>query len=115
MVEKDFGTRTAGAGIAHGPEIVGGRNADDFFIAQAGNFFPKGVGLIILGIDGNQQLVFRQAIIPGNQVPGILNGVFLEIIAEGEVAEHLEEGVVPGGIADILQIIVLATGTHAFL
>ena len=39
----------------------------------------------------------------------------LEIVAEGEVAEHLEEGVVPGGVADIVEVVVLAAGAHAFL
>jgi hypothetical protein len=39
----------------------------------------------------------------------------LEVVAEGEVAEHLEEGVVPGGVADIVEVVVLAAGAHAFL
>ena len=39
----------------------------------------------------------------------------LEVIAEGEIAQHLEEGVVPGGVADIVEIVVLAAGAHAFL
>src|SRR3546814_20547746 len=39
----------------------------------------------------------------------------LEIVAEREVAEHLEEGVVPGGIADIVEVVVLAAGADAFL
>jgi hypothetical protein len=39
----------------------------------------------------------------------------LEIVAEGEVAEHLEEGVVAGGVADIVEVVVLAAGAHAFL
>ena len=39
----------------------------------------------------------------------------LEIVAEAEVAEHLEEGVMPRGVADIFQVVVLAAGTHATL
>src|SRR3546814_12959307 len=39
----------------------------------------------------------------------------LEVVAEGEVAEHLEKGVVPGGVADVLEIVVLAAGADAFL
>src|SRR5262249_13996785 len=35
--------------------------------------------------------------------------------AEREVAEHLEEGVMPRGVADIVEIVVLAAGAHAFL
>ena len=29
--------------------------------------------------------------------------------------EHLEEGVVAGGVAHVLEIVVLAAGAHAFL
>src|SRR5690606_27566430 len=37
------------------------------------------------------------------------------IVAEAEVAEHFEEGVVARGVADVFQIVVLAAGTHALL
>jgi hypothetical protein len=39
----------------------------------------------------------------------------LEIVAEREIAEHLEEGVVAGGVADIVEIVMLAAGADAFL
>src|SRR5256885_7295645 len=32
------------------------------------------------------------------EIPGEMNRLALEIVAKGEVAEHLEEGVVPGGV-----------------
>jgi hypothetical protein len=51
----------------------------------------------------------------GDQVPGSSIATFLEIVAEGEIAEHLEEGVVARGVADIVEIVVLAAGAHAFL
>src|SRR5690242_2820389 len=41
--------------------------------------------------------------------------MLLEIVAEGEVAEHLEEGVMARGVADIVEIVVLAAGAHTFL
>src|SRR5690606_5264747 len=31
------------------------------------------------------------------------------------IAEHLEEGVMPRGVADIVEIVMLAAGAHAFL
>jgi hypothetical protein len=65
-------------------------------------------------IDGDGQPV-RQAPLLGDQVPRQLDRAFLEIVAEREIAEHLEEGVVPRGIADIVEVIVLAAGAHAFL
>ena len=60
-------------------------------------------------------LFLRQAETLGDEVPGELDGDVLEVVAEREVAEHLEEGVVAGGIADVLQVVVLAAGAHAFL
>jgi hypothetical protein len=51
----------------------------------------------------------------GHQLPGQLDGAFLEIIAEREIAEHLEKRVVARGVADIVEVVVLAAGAHAFL
>ena len=49
------------------------------------------------------------------QLPGVGDRPFLEVVAEREVAEHLEEGVVAGGVADVVEVVVLAAGAHAFL
>ena len=51
----------------------------------------------------------------GDELPGEANRVALEVVAEREVAEHLEERVVPRGVADLLEIVVLAAGAHALL
>jgi penicillin-binding protein 1A len=45
----------------------------------------------------------------------MLDRLFLEVIAEGEIPQHLEEGVVARGVADIVQVVVLAAGAHALL
>ncbi len=39
----------------------------------------------------------------------------LEVIPEREVAQHLEERVVAGGVPNLLEIVVLATCAYAFL
>jgi hypothetical protein len=115
VVVENLGTRTAGAGIAHGPEIVRRGDAHDALIGQAGHLLPQVKGLIIVVIDRHPQLVLGQAVFLGNQVPGQRDGLFLEIIAEGEVTEHFKEGVVAGGVADIVEVVMLAAGAHAFL
>ena len=51
----------------------------------------------------------------GDEIPGEMDRLALEVVAEAEVAEHLEKRVVPGGVADVLQIVVLAAGAHAAL
>ena len=47
----------------------------------------------------------------GDQVPGVGDRAFLEVVAEGEVAVHLEERAVPRGLADLLDV----EGAHALL
>ena len=41
--------------------------------------------------------------------------VALEVVAEGEVAQHLEEGVMAAREADIFKVVVLAAGADALL
>ena len=115
VVVEDFRARAARAGVAHLPEIVGGRDADDLAVGQAGDLVPQVEGLVVLEIDRDGQPLRRQPEFLGDQVPGELDGAVLEIIAEREIAEHLEEGVVARRIADIVEIVVLAAGAHAFL
>jgi len=45
----------------------------------------------------------------------MLDRAGLEIVAEGEVTQHLEEGVVARSIADIVQVIVLAASPNRLL
>ena len=115
MIIENFGAGAAGSGIAHAPEIVGGRDADDTIVGKSRDLPPQRRRLLILMIDRDQQLVSRQAEILRQQGPGMGDGLFLEIVAEGEISQHFKEGVVPGGIADIVEVIVLAAGADAFL
>ncbi len=51
----------------------------------------------------------------GQQLPGQRNRVLLEVVAEREVAEHLEERVVAQRRADVVEVVVLAADPHALL
>src|SRR5262249_20545002 len=51
----------------------------------------------------------------GNEFPRVGDGIKFEIVAEAEVAEHLEERMVPVREADVLEIVVLAAGADALL
>ena len=115
VVIEDFGARTARPVLAHRPEIVLGRDADDLVIRQPGNLLPQGERLVIGVIDGRGELVGRNAPDLGQQGPGMGDRLFLEIVAEREIAQHFKEGMVPRGIADIVEIVVLAPCPHAFL
>ena len=115
VIVEDFRAWPAGSGLAHGPEIIGTRYADDARIGQSGDLLPQGPGFVIAVIDGDHQAVLGQTQLVGQKAPGERDGALLEIIAEGEISQHLEEGVMARGVADILQIVVLAAGAHAFL
>src|SRR5690606_10254212 len=115
VVVEDFGARAAGAGVAHRPEIVRAGDAGDAAFGQAGDLLPQVEGLVVVDIDGGHQPVCGDAEGLGDQVPGTLDGVFLEIVAGGEIPHHFKAGVVTGGVADVVQIVVLAAGANAFL
>src|SRR5690606_6939408 len=124
MIKEDLGAWPAGAGIAHGPEVVGCVRctlvvADTHHALgwHADFLGPDVVGLIITGVDRDPELLLGQVqpLFGGQKLPRIGDGVALEIVAETEVTEHLEEGVVACGVADVFQIVVLAAGAHTFL
>ena len=66
-------------------------------------------------IDSDQETLFVETEVLGDQGPGKLDGAVLEVVAEGKIAEHLEEGVVAGGVANVVEIVVFAASAHAFL
>ena len=67
------------------------------------------------GINGGVEALGRAAPAIDDEFPTPLDGFFLEIVTERPVPEHLEEGVVVGVVADVLEVVVLAAGTDAFL
>src|SRR5690606_41171042 len=115
VVEEDLGAWSAGTGVAHGPEVG--------FLAEAGHplngdahlLGPDAFGLIVVLVDGDPQAVRIQSELVSEQLPREADGIALEIIPEAEIAEHLEERVVAGGVAHVLQVIVLAARAHAAL
>lgn len=47
------------------------------------------------------------------QLPGKANRALLEVVSKGPVAQHLKEGVVVHILANIVQVIVLASCSYA--
>ena len=116
----DLRARAARAGVAHGPEVVLQAELVD---AVAGHALlgPQLEGLLVPGDaalaveHGDGQALGVQAERLRDELPAVRDGVRLEVVAEGEVAEHLEERVVPGGEAHVVEVVVLAAGAHALL
>ena len=49
------------------------------------------------------------------ELPREANRIALEVVAEREIPEHLEECVMPRRVADLLEVVVLPAGAHALL
>jgi hypothetical protein len=71
--------------------------------------------LIVFLIDGHPQPDRIDPEVVRKEVPREMDGLGLEVVAEREVAEHLEEGVVASGVPHVLEVIVLATHAEALL
>ena len=114
-VHVDFGAGAAGSGATGGPKVVFHAHLLDVLGVHA-LVDPHGTGFVIVGERGHPQLLGVEAVAAlilrgGEQLPGVVDGLFLEVVAEGEVAEHLEEGAVAGGLADLVDV----ERTHALL
>ena len=116
-VNKKLRARTAWSGISHLPEVVAVAHAVDAGGIGAGDFTPETPCFVVAVMHREIQTVGMNAeiIFAGHPLPGELDGLLLEVVAEGKIPQHLEEGVVPGGVAHLLQVVVLSTGTNAFL
>lgn len=44
-----------------------------------------------------------------------MDGIFLEVVAKGEISQHFEKRVVAEGVANVLEVIMLAANPHALL
>ncbi len=115
LVEDDFRAGTAGAGVPHGPEIVFLPQAHDAFRGETGDFLPKLAGFIVVVEHRGPEALLGEAVFDGEELPGRLDGPHLEVIPKGEIPQHLEKGVVPGGVAHVFQVVVLAPGPDALL
>ncbi len=114
-IDMDFGARPAGAGLPHLPEVV--------FLAELHNVNGVDIGLalpdieafLVIVVNGGVQPLLRKLPDLREQFPCPDNRLFLVVVAERPVAEHLEKGVVVGVAAHILEIVMLARRTDALL
>ncbi len=121
-VVEDLGARSAGAGLAHLPEVVFEAVLEDALLGHAG-FDPVVLGFVVARDivrafkDGDVEAVLGNAepLLARDQLPGELDCLALEVVAEAEVAQHLKEGVMAAGKAHVFKIVVLAAGADALL
>src|SRR5699024_671290 len=88
-VKIDLRAGTAGAGTVL-PEVVLLAHAYNAIGSNADFLCPDLKGLVVVLINGNPQLVNRHLEHLCAELPGPGRGLVLEVIAEGEIAEHLK-------------------------
>ena len=113
-VVVDLGAGTAGARAVL-PEVVLLAEAEDPFRGDPDVLLPDPERLVVVQIDGGVQPVRFQPHHVGQELPAEGDGLLLEVVAEGEVAQHLEIRAVPVGLADVLDVAgtdALLTGRH---
>ena len=120
-VHMYFGTWSAGALVAHFPEVI-------FFASKQyavfGNvLFPIFAGfhvfaqtlLFVAAEYGNVQVALVNLQHLGKKFPSPGDGFAFEIVAKTPVAQHLEHCVVVSVVPNLLEVVVLATYAKAFL
>ena len=120
-VVEDLGALPARPRLAGLPEVVLpepddalGRNADalprldrDGVLLQFEQRVPF--------VDGRPEALRLEPEHLGDPVPREVDGLVLVVVAEREVAHHLEEGAVPFRAADLVEVVVLPAGAQAGL
>ena len=121
QVDVNLAAGTAGAGIAHFPEVVvlvAVEHVVGRQVLEPGlPGFGVQLGPVFLGAleDGGVQFGPVNFIYFREQFPGPVDGFLLEVVAEAPVAQHLEHGMVPAVVAHGLQVVVLAAHAEALL
>src|ERR1041385_8624135 len=103
----NLATWSTGTCVAHLPEVIFFAEAQ-YALPWCANFFPQPRRIIIVCINAKREAIEWKLVDIQKQIPGKGYCVLLEIVAERKVAEHLEEGVMPGSFADLVQVIVFA-------
>src|SRR4029078_9563128 len=110
-VELEFAPRPAGPGRAGLPEVVLAAEEDDPLARDADRpprldrlLVGAEVELVVAAEHRDPDLVLGEAEALGRELERELDGALLEVVADREVAEHLEEGEVPRGVADVLDV-----------
>ena len=109
-VEVDLGARTAGTRAVL-PEVISLAEANDALCGNADLIVPDVEGLLVLLVDRGPEKLCGDLEGYGKEFPSPSDSLLLEVVAEGEVAEHFEECTVTRGVTYALKV----GGTDALL
>src|SRR6185295_12573086 len=110
-VVVDLGVRSARPGPADRPEVLGARQRHDAFPRQP-DLLPEPDSCLVLpetelrvaGVHGRPNAVPRNLQVLLDELGRVLDRALLEVLAEREVAEHLEEGQVMTVEANLVDV-----------
>ncbi len=114
LVPEDLRAGSAWSGVGHAPVVVL-VEALDALGGHADLVAPDGLGLVVAEVHGYPESFRVEAQRAGHELPRVGACVGLEVVAEAEVAHHLEEGEVSAGATHLVEVVVLAAGPHALL
>src|SRR5262245_38655977 len=106
--------------FAHLPEVVFSAETQDS-LGPGAYLLPVALGffvsrdLFISTKNGEPQTFRFEVQFVYQKVPSEKDRLLLEIVAEREIPQHFKECVVPGSAADLIQVIMLASGTYTLL
>ena len=86
------------------PEVVFLAESHDVRRVDAYFIFPDAVRLVVVFVDGRPEELRRDLEFLRQEFPCPRDCLVLEVIAEGEVAEHLEECAVARGVTDAVEV-----------
>src|SRR6185503_15929338 len=114
----DLAAGAAGARVGHSPEVVVVALVDvaprrHALWRQPDLIAPDRPGELVVLVRGRRKPLAGNPEVLGQELPGPMDRLALEIVAEAPVAEHLEQGVVARGAADLLEVVVLAGNAEA--
>ena len=114
----DLTAGAGGPGLAGGPGDLGEGEPLDAALGhpdRPGQVVPG--DLVLLPDRHPQPLAVQPVAAPvrpgGQQLPGVVDGPLLEVVPEGEVAAHLEEGAVARGAPDVVDVVGADALLHA--
>ena len=115
MIKENFGAGAARAGIAHHPEIIFFTASGNTRLWDANVFAPNFSGFVVFFVYAYPEFIGRQFETIKQQFPGKLDSFALEIVPERKITQHFEKRMMSRRVANIIQIVMLAAGTHATL
>lgn len=95
--------RPVGDGPAR-PVVLVLAEAADSLLGDPHEVAPDLVGLVVVLKDRDPEAPGVKLEVLGEELPGPEDGLLLEVVPEGEVAQHLKVGVVPAGAAHVLYV-----------